>query len=322
MAPLLPLVIWCVTASIISMNLDAAESRSYPSKPVRIVTSEVGGSADVAARMLAQGISPPLGQSMVVDNRPGGPIPGDIVSKARPDGYTLLFFGGTFWLQPLLRKHVSYDPLKDFSPITLVLIQPNVLVVHPSVPVHTVKELIALAKARPGALNYAVGSVGASHHLGTELFKTMAGLDIVGIGYRGTGPAIIGLITGQVQIMFPPASAVVPHVQSGKVRILAVASSQPTPVVPNVPTVAASGLPGFESVSTLALFAPAQTPANIVDRLNRESVRFLNTPEVRERFVNLGAEVVGSSPAELTAKVRSEISRVARLIKDAGIRVE
>jgi len=296
--------------------------QAYPNKPIRIVTAEIGGSQDVAARILSQGLSGPLGQQVIVDNRASGVIPGEIVARARPDGYTLLVYAGTFWLQPLVRKNVPYDPVKDFSPITLVVVSPSVLVVHPSLAVHSVKELIALAKAKPGELNYAMGSVGSANHLAAELFKAMAGVNMMGIGYRGNGPAVTALISGQVQLMFATASSIVPHVKSGRLRALAVASAQPSALVPDLPTVAASGLPGYESTSTTGFFAPAKTPSAIIDRLNRESVRFLRTDEAKERFLRIGAETVGSSPEELAAKVKSEMARMGKVIRDAGIRAE
>jgi tripartite-type tricarboxylate transporter receptor subunit TctC len=212
--------------------------------------------------------------------------------------------------------------VRDFSPITLVVTSPTVLVVHPALPVKSTKELIALVKARPGELNYAMGSAGSANHLAAELFKSMAGVDMLGIGYRGNGPAVNALISGQVQLMFATASSVMPLVKSGRLRALAVASSQTSALVPELPTVAASGLPGYESISTTGFFAPAKTPASIISRLNRDSVRYLQTAEARERFLAVGAETVGSSPEELAAKVKSEMTRMGKVIRDAGIRAE
>jgi tripartite-type tricarboxylate transporter receptor subunit TctC len=311
-----------VGAGIAVAQTSATSAQTYPNKPIRIVTPEIGGSQDVAARILSQGLAGPLGHPVIVDNRASGVIPGEIVAKARPDGYTLLLYAGTFWLQPFVRKNVPYDPVKDFSPITLVVVSPTVLVVHPALPAHSVKELIALAKAKPGELNYAMGSVGSANHLAAELFKAMSGVNMMGIGYKGNGPAVTGLISGQVQLMFATASSIVPHVKSGRLRALAVASAQPSALVPDLPTVAASGLPGYESTSTTGFFAPAKTPAAIIDRLNRESVRFLRTEEAKERFLRIGAEPVGSSPEELAAKVKSEMARMGKVIRDAGIRPE
>jgi tripartite-type tricarboxylate transporter receptor subunit TctC len=316
--------ITCAMLSVVTLVAASAhaQSNAYPTKPVRIVTSEVGGSQDVVARMLSAGLSAPLGQQLIVDNRPSGVIPGDIVSKARPDGYTLLVYAGTFWLQPLVRKNVPYDPVRDFAPISLLAVSPSVLVVHPSLPAQSTKELIALAKAKPGELNYAMGSVGSANHLAAELFKSMAGVDMMGIGYRGNGPAVTGLITGQVQLMFATASSVVPHIKSGRLRALAVASAKPSALVPDLPTIAASGVQGYESTSTTALFAPARTPPNVIERLNAETRRYLATAEAKERFLAVGAEAVGSTPAELGAKVKSEIARMAKVVRDAGIKAE
>jgi tripartite-type tricarboxylate transporter receptor subunit TctC len=318
----LPIAVMLVGAGIAAAQPSAISTHAYPNKPIRIVTPEIGGSQDVAARILSQALAGPLGQPVIVENRSSGVIPGEIVAKARPDGYTLLIYAGTFWLQPFVRKHVPYDPVKDFAPITLVVVSPTVLVVHPGLPVHSVKELIALAKAKPGELNYAMGSVGSANHLAAELFKSMSGVDMMGIGYKGNGPAVTGLITGQVQLMFATASSVVPHVNSGRLRALAVASAQPSTLVPDLPTIAASGLPGYESTSTTGFFAPAKTPAAVIARLNHETVRFLRTQEAKERFLRIGAEPVGSSPEELATKVKSEMARMGKVIRDAGIRPE
>ena len=300
----------------------AAFAQTYPDRPIRIVTAEAGGSQDVAARILAVGLTSALGQQVIIDNRASGVIPGEVVARAKPDGHTLLIYAGTFWLQPFVRKSVPYDPVRDFSPITLVVTSPTVLVVHPALPAKSVKELITLVKARPGELNYAMGSAGSANHLAAELFKSMAGVNMLGIGYRGNGPAVNALISGQVQLMFATASSVTSLVKAGRLRALAVASLQPSALVPELPTVAASGLPGYESISTTGFFAPAKTPAPVIGRLNHDSVRYLQTTEARERFLAVGAETVGSTPEELAAKVKSEMARMGKVIKDAGIRAE
>ena len=310
----------CVVALLLAAV--TATAQNFPDRPVRIVTAEAGGSQDVAARILAVGLTASLGQQVIIDNRTSGVIPGEVVARAKPDGHTLLIYAGTFWLQPFVRKSVPYDPVRDFSPITLVVTSPTVLVVHPALPIKSVKDLITLVKARPGELNYAMGSAGSANHLAAELFKSMAGVDMLGIGYRGNGPAVNALISGQVQIMFATASSVMPLVKSRRLRALAVASSQPSALVPELPTVAASGLPGYESISTTGFFAPAKTPAPIIGRLNRDSVRYLQTAEARERFLAVGAETVGSSPEELAVKVKSEMARMGKVIRDAGVRVE
>ncbi len=299
-----------------------ASAQPYPDRPVRIVTAEAGGSQDVAARILAVGLTAALGQQFIIDNRSSGVIPGEIVSRAKPDGHTLLIYAGTFWMQPLVRKSVPYDPVRDFAPISLIIASPTVLVVHPALPAKSVKELIALAKSRPGELNFAMGSVGAANHLAAELFKSMAGVDMLGIGYRGNGSAVNALVSGQVQLMFATASSVTPLVRIGRLRALAVASAQPSPLAPDLPTIASAGLPGYESQSTTGFFAPAKTPPGIIDRLHRESVRYLQTPEARQRLLAVGAETIGSTPEALAAKVTSEMARMGKVIQDARIRVE
>ena len=299
----------------------AAAADDYPVRPVRIVTSEAGGGNDVQARVVARGLSASLGQQVIVENRPSGVIPGDIVAKAQPNGYTLLLYNNTLWIGPLLQK-TPYDPLKDFAPITVVARGPNVLVVSAALPVKSVAELVALARAKPGALNYASSGVGASNHLAAELFKFMAGVDIVRIGYKGAAQGLNDVIAGQVQVMFPTAGAAAAIVKSGKVRGLAVTSAEPSPLIPGLPTVAAAGLPGYESIAIYGMFAPAGTPRALVSRLHAEIARVLEAPEARSLFVKLGMEVVASSPAELTATLKSEMGRMTQVIKAAGIRSE
>ena len=292
--------------------------QDYPNKPIRILTSEAGGAGDVAARMIAQGISGPLGQQVIVDNR--GIIAGEMTAKAPPDGYTLLYYGSTVWLVPFLRDTVPYDPVKDFAPITLANKQAAVLVVHPAVPVNSVKELIELAKAKPGALNYGSGPAGSPNHLQAELFKSMAGVNIVRIPYKGIAPALNDLIAGQLQLMFPSASSVTPHIKSGRMRALAVTSAQPSPMLPGLPSIAGSGLPGYESVFMLGMFAPARTPAAIITRVNQEVVKVLNRADVKEKFFGMGTESVGSTPEAFAAAIREDMTSMGKVIKDAGIR--
>ena len=291
----------------------------YPNKPIRIITSEAGAGNDLRARLIAQAISGPLGQQVVVENRPSGMIPGEIVSKAPPDGYTLLVYNNILWIGPLI-QNAPYDAVKDFAPITLIGTSPNVLVVHPSLPVKSVKELIALAKASPGELNYASTATGSGNHLSAELFKSMAGVNIVRINYKGGGPLMIDLISGQVQLAFPTATTARPHVKSGRLLAVAVTSREPSALVPGLPTVAASGLPSYESVEIKAVLAPARTPAAIISRLNQEIVRVLNMPEVKERLFNAGVQPMSSSPDELAATMKSDMARLGKVIKDAGIK--
>ena len=298
-----------------------ASSQDYPNRPIRIFTGGVGGGTDIAARLVAQGISGPLGQQVIVENRPSNIAP-ETVAKAPPDGYTLFLSGSNFWVEPLLQK-VPYDPARDFSPIAGATTSPLVFVVHPSLPVKSVKELIALAKARPGALNYSSSVTGTSGHLAAELFKSMAGVDIVRIGYKSGGQSVIALVSGEVQVAFNPAGGtVMSQVKSGRLRALAVTSAQPSVLAPGLPTMAAAGLPGYESSAIQSVFAPAKTPEAIITRLNQEILRFLNAPETKERLINASVEAIGSTPEQLAATVKFEMAKWGKVIKDAGIRAE
>ena len=310
-----------ITLSLLTIGAGAGYGQDYPNRPVRIVTSEAGGGNDLQARLIARGISGRLGQQVIVENRPSGVIPGDIVSKAQPDGYTLLLYNNTLWIGPLIQS-TPYDPVKDLSPITVVAHGPNVLVVNSLLPVKSVAELIALARAKPGELNYASSGTGASNHLAGELFKALAGVNIVRISYKGAGQALNDLIAGQVQLMFPTAGAAAPHVRSGKVKALAVTSAERSALTPELPTVAASGLPGYESIAIYGMFAPAGTPRTIIRKLNEEIVRALNTPDVKDKFASAGMEVAGGTPEQLAVTVKSEMARMSKVIKGAGIRNE
>lgn len=295
-----------------------AYAQNYPGKPVRIVTAEPGGGADFLARLLAQGLTPELGQQIIVDNRPSGVIPVEAVARAPADGYTLLFYSNGMWTLPLI-QNVSYDPIRDFMPVTLAGRAPNILVVHPSLPVRSVKELIALAKARPGQLDYGSAGPGSSIQLAADLFKSMTGINIVAIPYRGGGPAVIALLGGQVQLMFAAAGSVRSHLKSRRLRGLAVTSAKPSELFPEYPTIAAT-VPGYESVGTYGLFAPARTPAAIVTRLNSDAARVLNRAEVKEKLSSSGVEVAWSSPDEFSAMIKSEMTRLAKVLKDTGVR--
>jgi tripartite-type tricarboxylate transporter receptor subunit TctC len=296
----------------------------FPVKPIRIVTAAVGGASDFTARLLAQGLGGSFGQQVIVDNRGGanGIIAAQIVAKSPPDGYTLLLFTSPFWLLPLLQDNVPYDPVKDFAPISMTDSSPSVLVVHPSLPVKSVRDLIALAKARPGDMNYSRASAGGASHLSAELFKSMAGVNFVPIPYKGGGPALLAVLGGEAELTFASAGAVAAPLKSNRVRALAVTSAEPSRLFPGIPTIAASGLPGFESVLVNGMFAPAGTPASIISTLNREVVQVLHKAEVKERFFSTGMESVGNSPAELDAMVKSDIVKWGRLIKAAKIRIE
>lgn len=297
----------------------AAPAQDFPVKPIRILTSEPGGGGDIVARIIAQGMSGTFGQQVIVDNRSGA-LPGEIVAKALPDGYTLLLHGGSFYLAPFMQK-LPYDVQRDFTALTHCIRSPNVVVAHPSLAAGSIKELIALAKAKPDQLNYGSGATGVPTHLSAELFKSMTGINIVRIPYKGTGPALTGLIGGETQIMFATASAVAPHVKSGRLKALAVTSLESSVLAPGLPTVAAT-VPGYESESIIGLFVPAKTPAAIIRKLNQESVRILHLPGVKERFFNAGTEAVGNTPEQFAAIIKREISKWGKVIKDAGVRAD
>ena len=308
-------------AGMMVLGAAAALGEPYPNRPIRIVTAPVGAGNDFMARVIAQGLSGSLGQQLVVDNRPAG-IVGELVARAPADGYTLLAVGSVLWLTPLMLDKVAYDAVKDFAPISLTSRSLNMLVVHPSVAANSVRELIAVARSKPGQLNYATGGTGSSNHLAAELFKFMAGVDLLRIPYKGSGPAINDLLSGQVHVMFPTTAAGLPHVRSGRLRALGVTSLQPSALAPGLPAVAESGVPGFESVVMYALFAPARTPAAIVKRLNAEVVQFLKSTATTERLFNAGVEAVASSPRELAVAMESEMTRLEKLVKNARIRVD
>ena len=304
------------------LEAGVAFGQDFPNRPIRVVAGALGGGSDFTSRLLAPGVSSALGQSVLVDNRGGDIIPGEIVAKAQPDGHTLLLTGSSFWLVPFLYKGVPWDPVRDFVPVTLAADNPNILSVHMSVAANSVKELIALAKSKPGGLNYSTGGAGGSSNLAAELFNSMAGTNIVRVTYKGGGPAAQALVAGEVHLTFATTSATVPLVKSGKIRPLAITSLQPSPLAPNLPTVAASGLPGYESGSSYGIFAPAKTPAATVNRINQEFVRVINRPEVVERFFATGVRAVGSTPEELASTVKSEIAKYGKVIKDVGIRAD
>ena len=309
--------------AILLPGTHVAYCQTYPDKPIRILSSAPGGSADFAARQIANGLTASLRQQIIVDNRggAGGLIAIEIVNKATPDGYTLLLYSSNIWTLPFLQK-VSYDPLKDFAPITLAVRSPNILVVNPLLPVQSVRELIAFAKARPKDLNYGASGSGSSPHLAAELFKAMAGVSMTLIMYKGGAQALTDLIGGQVQVMFATAASVSPLPRTDKLKALAVTSAEPSALFPGLPTVAGSGLSGYESASMAGVFAPAKTDPVITRRLNQEIRRILHSAEVREKFLSAGVEAVGSTSEELTAIMKSEMARLGKVIKDAGIRAE
>jgi tripartite-type tricarboxylate transporter receptor subunit TctC len=311
-------IVRVVAAAVMVLGAQAAYGQLQPNKPIRLVTSGIGGGTDFAARVLANGLTASLGQPVIVENRGSSVVPGDVVAKASPDGHTLLVTsGGILWVLPFFQK-VPYDPVKDFSPVALTASFPSILVVNASVPANSVKEFIALAKARPGTLNYVMTAEGGSAHLSAALFSVLAGVKMVPVPYKNTGTAITDLVSGQVQLFFSASGPIMPHVKTGKLKALGITSAKPSALLPDLPTIAAS-LPGYDMESVYCIFAPPQTPAAIVNRLNHEIVRILNQTDVKERFLAAGIEPRGSSPAELSALRKSDMTKMARLIKDAGI---
>jgi tripartite-type tricarboxylate transporter receptor subunit TctC len=303
-----------------------AHAQAYPAKPVRlVVTSPPGGSQDFLARLLAQGLSPALGQQVLVDNRIGasGVIGVDFVAKAPPDGHTLLLGGaGTVAIVPVLKAKVPFDTLRDFVPISAVASGPFALVVHPSVPAKSLKELIAMAKAKPGSLNYGSSGAGASPHLAGELLKSMAGIDLVHIPYKGVGPALTDVIAGQIDAMFADVHLVTSHEKAGKLRVLAVTSAERTRAMPETPTVSEAGVPGYDAVLWYALLAPKGLSKEIVSLWNTEVNRIIQTQEIRERFAAGGLEPSPSTLEETAAMLKREVERWAKVVKQANIKID
>ncbi len=313
---------WAIFLCISLFTTLPVMALEFPAKPVRIVTAAAGGSNDFAVRILAQELSAGLNQAVIVDNRGGRFIPGEIVSTATPDGHTLLFSGTTLWVGPLLQGRAPYDAAADFAPIVLATTSPNVLVVNPSLPAKSVRDLIAIAKSKPATLNYSSGSLGASAHLAGELFKLMAGVEITCIPYKGASPSLNALMAGEVQLSFPAAGSGMPHVRAGRLRVLAVTSEAPSALAPGVPTISASGLAGFESSSIVGMLAPRRTPSAVIARLNRELNTILDKSDVKEKFLKAGMEVVGGAPNHFVRTIHTEIAKYGKLIKTAGIRVD
>ena len=312
-------VVATITAPTMILGTGTVCSQDYPNKPIRIVTTAAGNAVDFATRLIAQKMTMPLGQPIIVDNR-AGYLSAEIVSKALPDGYTLLVAGTPIFYGPLLQQ-LQYDPLKDFAPISLLTGAPQVLVVSPTLPVTSVAELVALAKSKPGVLNYASAQTGGSGHLAAELLKSMAGVNIVRVAYKSTVLAFPDLISGQVHMMFENPTVIMPLIKQGKMKGLAVTSLQSTPLIPGVPPVAAA-LPGYEILSVATLFAPVGTPARVIKQLNQESLRALNQPDVIEKFSSTGVGIVGSSPEALAIWVKTAMGNMGKVIKDAGIKIE
>jgi tripartite-type tricarboxylate transporter receptor subunit TctC len=302
-----------------------AAEPGYPSRPIRIIVPQSpGASTDLTARLIAQGLNEAFKQPVIVDNRPGaGSVTGtDIVAKSAPDGHTLLVVASSITINPSLRKDLPYDTLRDLTGVTQLSAFPNLLVVYPSLPVKTVQELIALAKAKPGYLNWGSAGTGTGVHLSGELFKFMTGVDWVHVPFKGGGPGMIALIGGQVQLSFATIVAALPHVRSGKMRAIAVTTAKRSPAAPDVPTIAESGVPGFDHGPWNGLLAPAKTPRAVIARLNAQAARIVHSPEVKKVLIHEGAEPVGNTPDEFTAVLKSETAKWAKVVKAAGIKAD
>lgn len=314
---------------LLSAALGAAQTAvaadTYPVRPIRmIVAYPPGGGTDQVGRVMADQLAQQLGQNVVVDNRGGatGNIGTELAARAVPDGYTLLMGNvAPNAVNVSMFRKLGFDPVKDFAPVSLVAVTPNILVAHPSVPVKTVKDLVTLAKAKPGVLNFPSAGVGSSSHLAGEMLKSMAGIDMVHVPYKGGGPALIATISGQVQIMFATMPAAMPHVKSGKVRPVAVTTAKRSLAMPDLLTIAESGVPGYEAATWYGLLAPARTPRPVIDRLHGETVKILAGP-TRQRLEAQGFEPDGGTPTAFAAYIKSEITKWAKVIKEAGIPAE
>ena len=314
-------------ALVFALSCGGAYAQNYPSRPIRLVVPyPPGGPLDIMARAIGQKLTEAWNQPVVVDNRPGagGNIGADLVAKSPADGYTLLMGAvATHAINPTLYGRLPYDPVKDFAPVALVAQVPNILVVNPSVPVRSVRELIDLARARPGYLNFGSGSTGSTGHLAGELFNTMAGVRMVHIPYKGGAPAMADLLAGQVQLMFDNLANALPNVRAGRLRALAVTTLARSPAMPDLPTIAESGLPGFDLTTWFGLMVPAGTPTEIVSRLNAEIVRALNAKDMRERLEKMGAgPPADNTPAHFAAFIRAEAAKYAKVVRDSGAKVE
>jgi len=323
-ARLLRAVPLALAGAALLMGSLGAHAQAWPSKPVRLVVSyPPGGTVDAVARIVAPRLSAKLGQPVVIDNRggAGGAIGGDLVAKSAPDGYTVLLDASNHAQNPALRK-MPFDTLRELAPVSLLVKVPNVLVVNPSAPFKSVADLIAQAKAKPGGINYASSGNGSAQHLAGELFASMAGVQMTHVAYKGGGPALTDVMSGHVPVFFASLASSMPFIKDGKLRPLAVTGKAHAPALPQLPTVAEAGLPGYEVYEWNAVFVPAGTPAPVAERLSKEFAAALKDPEVRGRLEALGAEVIGSSPAELDSFRRAEIAKWTKLAKDNKIQLD
>jgi len=319
-------IVIAVVAAIYATGAQSQTAGGYPARPVRIIVPLApGGNVDIVARSLAQQLAENLGQQVIVENRPGASslVGTQLVAKTAPDGYTLLAVANTFAMVPSIVANPGYDPLKDFTGITLTCLVPQVLVVNPALPVRSLKQLIALAKARPGELTYATSGPGGTGHMATELFSRQVGVKMLHVPYKGNAQAIVDVIGGQVMLMFDQVSTSEPYIKAGKLRPLAVTSRTRSPLFPDLPTMDEAGAPGYEDITFNGLVAPAGTPHEILVRVNEEVAKIVRMPALHKRFLDRGVELKASaSPEEFTAYVKAEVDKKSRLARDAGIRLE
>jgi tripartite-type tricarboxylate transporter receptor subunit TctC len=313
--------LWAIMCAVVATTASAA----YPERPIRLIVPVApGGGNDIVARMLGQKLTEAWGQQVVVDNRPGAAttIGAELTARSNPDGYTLMFFSVSFAINASVNPKLPFDPIKDFTPITLVARVPQLLAVNPAVPAKSLKEFIALAKAKPGQINYASAGNGSSTHLAMEIFTSMAGISLTHIPYKGTAPGMTDLLAGHVQAMWDAIPPSLPHIKSGRMRALAVSNPQRFPVLPDVLTIAEQGLPQYTFTSWFGMVAPARTPAAIIDKLNHEIVRIVRLPDFRERLLAMGVEPAGTSPQEFGRHLAKEIAEATEIVRTRNIRAE
>ncbi len=309
----------CVTTAA------AQTAQPYPARPIRfVVPLAVGGALDIASRLFGQKLAESFGQQIVIDNRPGagGIIGADVAAKSAPDGYTLMMASISHTVLPSMHRKLPYDIVKDFSPTSLLVTFPFLLLVHPTVPATSLKELVALAKAKPGQINYVSSGNGSTAHLNAELFKSLTGVKLVHLPYKGTGPALVGFLAGEAGMGFYSVSATLPHVKAGRLRALATTGAKRSPSLPDLPTAVEAGVPGFETGSWAGVLTPAGTPKPITDKLHRELTRILQLADVKERLAAIDFEPVGNTPEEFAAVIRKELVRWAKVVKESGAKVD
>ncbi len=314
-----------VTAIALLLGLSAAWSQTYPSRPIHIVVAfPPGGAIDPIARTVAEKLNDAWHQPVIVDNKPGAAtiIGTEFVAKAPPDGYTVILASASFSVNAAMYSKLPYDTVKDFAPVSLVSRLPLLLVVNPALPVHSVKEFIDYLKAHPGKVNFSSIGAGTTQHLSAELFKSVAGVNMVHVPYKGSGPSMMSVVSGETQATFESVFLLSPQIKAGKLRALAAAGPQRSPLWPDVPTVAESGLPGYQAVSWTGLVAPAKTPAEVVNKMSREVARIMQLPDVRERQINQGLEPVGSTPEFFADFIKTEIAKWAKVAKEANIKLD